>query len=77
MTVGAIFEMTPLHPRLAMFLTAGSKTGISSNQFNRTLGFTLRSAWFKSHGIGEVEMPTRSDTRTSAAKANPVALGAR
>ena len=30
-----------------------SKKGISSNQFHRTLGVTLKTAWFMSHRIRE------------------------
>lgn len=55
-TVGTIFEKShiPLHIWLqAMFLIAGSKKGISSNQLHRTLGITLKSAWFMSHRIRE------------------------
>ena len=36
-----------------MYLIAGSKKGISSNQLHRTLGLTLKSAWFMSHRIRE------------------------
>src|SRR5260370_14205297 len=37
----------------AMFLLCSSKKGISSNQLSRTLGVTLKSAWFMSHRIRE------------------------
>jgi hypothetical protein len=37
----------------AMFLICSSKTGISSNQLSRTLGVTLKTAWFMSHRIRE------------------------
>jgi hypothetical protein len=37
----------------AMYLVAGSKKGISSNQLHRTLGVTLKTAWFMSHRIRE------------------------
>jgi transposase-like protein len=37
----------------AMYLIAGSKKGISSNQLHRTLGVTLKTAWFMSHRIRE------------------------
>ena len=44
----------PLHIWLqAFFLLAGSKKGISSNQLHRTLGVTLKTAWFMSHRIRE------------------------
>jgi hypothetical protein len=37
----------------AMFLLCSSKKGISSNQLSRTLGVTLKTAWFMSHRIRE------------------------
>jgi len=37
----------------AIFLIASSKKGISSNQLHRTLGVTLKTAWFMSHRIRE------------------------
>ena len=37
----------------AIFFVAGSKKGISSNQLHRTLGVTLKTAWFMSHRIRE------------------------
>jgi len=36
-----------------MYLMAASKKGISSNQLHRTLGVTLKTAWFMSHRIRE------------------------
>jgi transposase-like protein len=54
--VGTIFESShiPLHIWLqAIFLLASSKKGISSNQLHRTLGVTLKTAWFLSHRIRE------------------------
>ena len=54
--MGTIFESShvPLHIWLqAMYLIAGSKKGISSNQLHRTLGVTLKTAWFLSHRICE------------------------
>jgi transposase-like protein len=53
---GTIFESShvPLHIWLqAIFLVAGSKKGVSSNQLHRTLGVTLKTAWFMSHRIRE------------------------
>jgi transposase-like protein len=53
---GTIFEEShiPLHKWLqAIFLLTSSKKGISSNQLHRTLGITLKSAWFLSHRIRE------------------------
>src|SRR5262245_22498106 len=55
-TVGTIFEKShvPLYKWLqAFYLLAGSKKGISSNQLHRTLGVTLKTAWFMSHRIRE------------------------
>ena len=54
--VGTIFESShvTLHIWLqAIFLIAASKKGISSNQLHRTLGVTLKTAWFMSHRIRE------------------------
>jgi transposase-like protein len=54
--VGTVFEAShvPLHLWLqAMALIAASKKGISSNQLHRTLGVTLKTAWFMSHRIRE------------------------
>lgn len=56
MRIGTIFEGShvALHIWLqAMYLIAGSKKGISSNQLHRTLGVTLKTAWFMSHRIRE------------------------
>ena len=52
--VGTIFEDSHIPLKLwlqAIFLIASSKKGISSNQLHRTLGVTLKSAWFLSHRI--------------------------
>ena len=44
----------PVHIWLqAMHLLCSSKKGISSNKLHRTLGVTLKSAWFLSHRIRE------------------------
>jgi transposase-like protein len=54
--VGTIFEDShvPMHLWLqAIFLMCSSKKGISSNQLHRTLGVTLKTAWFMSHRIRE------------------------
>lgn len=54
--VGTIFEKSHIPMTLwlqAIFLIASSKKGISSNQLHRTLGVTLKSAWFMSHRIRE------------------------
>lgn len=67
--IGTIFESShvPLQVWLqAMSLIAASKKGISSNQLHRTLGVTLKTAWFMSHRIREAMRsgdltPFRSD----------------
>jgi transposase-like protein len=54
--VGTIFEASHISLRLwlqAIFLTSSSKKGISSNQLHRTVGITLKSAWFMTHSIRE------------------------
>lgn len=54
--VGTVFESSHVPLRLwlqAIFLIASSKKGISSNQLHRTLGITLKSAWFLSHRVRE------------------------
>ena len=54
--IGTIFEdsKVPMHKWLqAMYLIAGSKKGLSSNQLHRILGVTLKTAWFMSHRIRE------------------------
>lgn len=51
-----IFESSHIPLRLwlqAIFLIASSKKGVSSNQLHRTLGITLKSAWFMSHRVRE------------------------
>jgi transposase-like protein len=55
-TVGTIFESIhiPLHVWLqAVYLMVSSKKGVSSNQLHRTMGITLKSAWFMTHRIRE------------------------
>jgi transposase-like protein len=54
--VGTVFESShvALHLWLqAVHLMVSSKKGISSNQLHRTLGVTLKTAWFMSHRIRE------------------------
>lgn len=54
--VGTIFEHSHVELRKwlqAIHLIASSKKGISSNQLHRTLGVTLKTAWFMSHRIRE------------------------
>src|SRR5882757_2114349 len=54
--VGTVFEASHVpmrHWLQAMFLMSSSKKGVSSNQLHRTLGCTLKTAWFISHRIRE------------------------
>jgi transposase-like protein len=55
-TVGTVFESSHVPVRLwlqCVHLMASSKKGISSNQLHRTLGVTLKTAWFMSHRVRE------------------------
>jgi transposase-like protein len=87
---GTIFESShvPLHIWLqAIFFVAGSKKGVSSNQLHRTLGVTLKTAWFMSHRIreamrdgslapmgGEGEIVEVDETFIGRIKGKPVAM---
>jgi transposase-like protein len=54
--VGTIFESSHIKLHLwlqAIFLVASSKKGISANQLHRTLGVSLKTAWFLGHRIRE------------------------
>ena len=54
--VGTIFESSHVALRLwlqAIHLVTSSKKGISANQLHRTLGVTLKTAWFMGHRIRE------------------------
>lgn len=54
--IGTIFEASHVAMNVwlqAICLIAGSKKGISSNQLHRTLGVTLKTAWFMMHRIRE------------------------
>ena len=54
--IGTIFEASHVAMNLwlqAIYLMAASKKGISSNLLHRTLGVTLKTAWFMSHRIRE------------------------
>lgn len=54
--IGTIFEGSHIAMRdwlVAIHLMASSKKGISANQLHRTLGITLKSAWFMAHRIRE------------------------
>src|SRR5680860_126507 len=54
--VGTVFEASHVKLHLwlqAIFLMSSSKKGISSQQLHRTLGVTVKTAWFMSHRIRE------------------------
>ena len=54
--VGTIFESSHVPLRLwlqAIHLVCSSKKGISANQLHRTLGVTIKTAWFMGHRIRE------------------------
>lgn len=54
--MGTVFEDSHVPMRLwlqAIYLLAASKKGISSHQLHRTLGVTLKTAWFMGHRIRE------------------------
>jgi transposase-like protein len=54
--IGTIFEDSHIPLRLWLQAITGicsAKKGLSSNQLHRTLGITLKSAWFMSHRIRE------------------------
>jgi transposase-like protein len=60
--IGTIFEASHVPMNLwlqAIYLMCAGKKGISSNQLHRTLGVTLKTAWFMSHRIREA---MRDDT---------------
>ncbi|WP_066256920.1 IS1595 family transposase [Hydrogenophaga flava] len=62
--VGTIFESSHIPLRLwlqGIYLIAASKKGISANQLHRTLGITLKSAWFMGHRIREAMRDNRTD----------------
>ncbi len=55
-TVGTVFESSHVPLRIwlqTVHLLVSSKKGISSNQLHRTLGVTLKTAWFMSHRVRE------------------------
>jgi transposase-like protein len=62
--VGTIFESSHIPLRLwlqGIYLIAASKKGISANQLHRTLGITLKSAWFMGHRIREAMRDNSTD----------------
>ncbi len=59
--VGTIFQSSPVKMHIwlqAMYLMCSSKKGISANQLHRTLGVTLKTAWFMGHRIREAMKDT-------------------
>ena len=63
--VGTIFEASHVKMNLwlqAIYLLCASKKGISSQQLHRTLGVTLKTAWFMSHRISEAMRSGALDT---------------
>jgi transposase-like protein len=69
--VGTVFEAShvPLHQWFqAAFLLCSSKKGISSNQLHRTLGVTLKTAWFMSHRLREAMVVLQMDPLGGAGK---------
>jgi transposase-like protein len=70
--VGTVFEAShvPLHMWFqAAFLLCSSKKGISSNQLHRTLGVTLKTAWFMSHRLREAMRVMQMEPMGGAGKA--------
>ncbi len=62
--MGTIFESSHVELHLwlqAIYMVATSKKGISANQLHRTLGVTLKTAWFMGHRIREAMQETNSD----------------
>src|ERR1700693_4265656 len=69
--VGTIFEASHVpmrHWLQAIFLMSSSKKGISSHQLHRTLGCTLKTAWFISHRIREAMRVTGVEPMGGAGK---------
>lgn len=82
--VGTIFEASHIPLRFwlqAFYLICGSKKGISSNQLHRTLGITLKSAWFMSHRIreamrtGSLAAPMGGDGTSGVVEADETFVG--
>jgi transposase-like protein len=69
--IGTIFEASHVpmrHWLQAIFLMSSSKKGISSNQLHRTLGCTLKTAWFISHRLREAMRVTGVEPMGGAGK---------
>jgi transposase-like protein len=66
-----VFESSHLELRQwlqAAFLLCSSKKGVSSNQLARTLGITVKSAWFACHRLGEAMRDGKFDPIGGAGK---------
>jgi transposase-like protein len=69
--VGTVFEASHVALHIwfqAAFLMSSSKKGISSNQLHRTLGVTLKTAWFMSHRLREAMRVLRMNPLGGAGK---------
>jgi transposase-like protein len=69
--VGTVFEASHVALHIwfqAAFLMSSSKKGISSNQLHRTLGVTLKTAWFMSHRLREAMRVLQMDPLGGAGK---------
>ena len=69
--VGTVFEASHVPLCLwfqAAYLMSSSKKGISSNQLHRTLGVTLKTAWFMSHRLREAMRVLQMDPLGGAGK---------
>jgi transposase-like protein len=70
--VGTVFESSHIPMRVwlqAMVLLCASKKGISSNQLHRSLGVSLKTAWFMSHRIREAMRVVGMEPMGGAGKA--------
>jgi transposase-like protein len=70
--VGTVFERSHVKLHIwfqAAFLLCSSKKGISSNQLHRTLGVTLKTAWFMSHRLREAMTTLQMEPMGGAGKA--------
>jgi transposase-like protein len=80
---GTIFEESRLELHLwfqAAFLMCSSKKGVSANQLHRTLGCTLKTAWFVAHRLREAMrdgMPSILGGEGKFVEADTTAIGGR
>lgn len=76
--IGTIFESSHVKLHLwlqAIYLMVSSKKGISANQLHRTLGITLKSAWFLSHRIREAMRDTNLPLLLGTVEADETYMG--